>query len=218
MLRVGFNEKIKDLNEEILRMGSMAERQIRDSIEALCTQNANLAKKLIDRDDDVDNMEKLIEEKALKLIALEQPVARDLREVFTATKIATDIERIADHAVDIAKITIRLKDEEYIKKLIDIPRISNIANSMLIDSLDAYLDKDQTKAYEVCKRDDEIDGIYKQVFSELLIKMMENPKCINQASQFLFVCKYLERIADHITNICEWIVYLKTGELIDLNN
>ncbi|MGV8984451.1 phosphate signaling complex PhoU family protein, partial [Clostridium sp.] len=122
-----------------------------------------------------------------------------------------------DYAVDVAKITVRLKDEKYIKELIDIPRMAEIVILMIKDSLDAYVAGDIEKAYEVCKRDDQVDDIYKEVFDELLQLMFKNQATVNQATQFLFICKWLERIADHTTNICEWTIYLVTGEKVNLN-
>lgn len=217
MVREVFKAKLEELHRELLRMGSVTEKQISLSIEGLIKQEEALAKKIIKDDDIVDNMQKEIEDKCIKLIAMQQPLASDLRYIFTSTKIVTDLERIADHAVDIAKITIRLKNEVYIKQLIDIPQMAEIVQDMLRDSLDAYIERDVDKAYSVCKLDDKVDAIYKQVFSELLILMMKDIKTINQATQFLFICKYLERIADHITNICEWTIYLVTGEQVDLN-
>ena len=218
MIRSSFQSNLAELHNDLLRMGSIAEKQIHLAIKALAEKDIELADKVIKDDDIVDQTERDIEEKAIKLIATQQPMAIDLRNIFTATKIVTDLERMADHAVDIAKITKKLKDEQYMKQLIDIPRMSSIVQEMIKGSLDAYVEGNVEKAYEVCKRDDEVDGIYKQVFSELLIKMIDNPKLIRQASQFLFVCKYLERIADHATNICEWTIYLVTGEHVDLND
>ncbi|WP_102400602.1 phosphate signaling complex protein PhoU [Haloimpatiens massiliensis] len=217
MVREVFKAKLEELHRDLLRMGSVAEKQISLSIEGLIKQEDTLAKKIIKDDDIVDNMQKEIEDKCIKLIAMQQPLASDLRYIFTTSKIVTDLERIADHAVDIAKITIILKNEVYIKELIDIPRMAEIVQDMLIDALNAYIDKDVDKAYFVCRLDDKVDAIYKQVFSELLIIMMKDINTINQATQFLFICKYLERIADHITNICEWTIYLVTGEQVDLN-
>lgn len=198
-------------------MGSMAEKQLFEAIEALVKQDLKLAKKVIENDDIVDNMQKDIEGKSIRLIAMQQPLAVDLRNIFTTTKIITDLERMADHAVDIAKVVKRIKDEKAIKPLIDIPKMGDIVREMMRDSLDAYVTGNVEKAYAICKRDDEIDAIYKQVFSELLLMMMEDPKTINQSAQYLFICKYLERIADHTTNICESTIYLVTGEQIDLN-
>lgn len=218
MARQSFDGELNSMHHELIRMGSIVEKLIDDCITALTKQDEELANKIIESDDIVDKMEVAIEEKCVKLIARQQPLAIDLRRIFTAIKIVTDLERIADHAVDIAKITLRLKDEKYIKPLIDIPRMAEIVQGMIKDSLDAYIKLDTNEAELICKRDDEIDAIYKQVFRELLIIMMEDPKTITQATQFLFVCKFLERIADHVTNICEWTVYLVTGEYKDLND
>jgi phosphate transport system protein len=217
MSRKVFEANLEELHNDLLRMGSVVEKQIHDCIDALVTQNTEKAEKIMKDDDIVDTLESEIEDKAIKLIAMQQPLATDLRNIFTTTKIVTDLERMADHAVDIAKITLRLKDEKYIKQLIDIPRMAKIVELMIKDSLDAYVAGDVEKAYEVCKRDDEVDDIYKEVFKELLQLMLENPKTVNQATQFLFICKFLERIADHTTNICEWTIYLVTGEKVDLN-
>lgn len=218
MVRQSFDEKLNSLHHDLIRMGSIVEKQIDDCITALARQDDDLANEVIKNDDVIDRMEIDIEEKCVKLIASQQPLAMDLRKIFTTIKIVTDLERIADHAVDIAKVTLRLKDEKYIKPLIDIPRMAEIVQGMIKDSLDAYVKLDTGEAELICKRDDIIDGIYKQVFRELLVFMMEDPKTITQATQFLFVCKFLERIADHVTNICEWIVYLVTGEYKDLND
>jgi phosphate transport system protein len=218
MARTSFDTNLHELHNDLLRMGSIVEKQIYKCIEALVNQDCTLAEQVIKDDDLVDDLQKEIEAKCIKLIATQQPLAHDLRNIFTTTKIVTDLERMADHAVDIAKITIRLKDEKYIKKLIDIPRMAEIVKKMIKSSLDAYVDGDVEKAYSTCKMDDEVDGIYRQVFSELLVIMMGDSNTINQATQFLFICKFLERVADHATNICEWTIYLVTGEQIDLND
>lgn len=217
LLRKVFDENLNELHNDILRMGSVVEKQIYDSIESLINHDSSLADQVINNDDIVDDLQKTIEDKSIKLIAMQQPLAIDLRNLFTGTKIASDLERIADHAVDIAKITKRLSSEKYIKELIDIPRISGIVKDMIKGSLDAYVEGNVEKAYEVCKMDDEIDAIYKQVFSELLLLMSKDSSSINQATQFLFISKFLERIADHTTNICENTIYLVTGEQVDLN-
>ena len=217
MTRNSFDTDLMELHNDLLRMGSIVEKQMFQCIEALVNQDTDLAEQIIKNDDLVDDLQKEIEDKCIKLIATQQPMAVDLRNIFTTTKIVTDLERMADHAVDIAKVVKRLKGEKYIKQLIDIPRMGKIVNEMIKDSLDAYIDGNVEKSYEICKRDDEIDAIYKQVFSELLLIMMSNPSTITQATQFLFVCKFLERVADHTTNICEWTIYMITGEQIDLN-
>jgi phosphate transport system protein len=218
MVRQSFDNELKSLYLDIIKMGGVVEKQIDDSITSLVKQDAELAGKVIDSDDIADNMETSIEERCVKLIAKQQPLAVDLRRIFTSIKIVTDLERIADYAVDIAKITIRLKDEKYIKPLIDIPRMAEIAQGMIKDSLDAYINLDSKMAEEVCARDDEVDALCSQVFRELFFLMMEDHSVIKQATQFMFISKYLERIADHVTNICEWVVFLVTGEHKHLNH
>ncbi|MCM8711554.1 phosphate signaling complex protein PhoU [Clostridium sp. SYSU_GA19001] len=217
MTRGSFDIHLQGLHQEILRMGSIVEKQIYQCIEALVHQDETLANKIIKDDDLVDNLQKEIEDKCIKLIATQQPLALDLRSIFTTTKIVTDLERMADHAVDIAKITLRLKNEKYIKQLIDIPKMADIVKEMIKNSIDAYVSGNVQKAYDTCKMDDKIDAIYKQVFSELLTIMAGDSTTINQVTQFLFICKFLERVADHATNICEWTIYLVTGEQKDLN-
>ncbi|SKA76125.1 phosphate uptake regulator, PhoU [Clostridium sp. USBA 49] len=215
--RSSFDNNLQELYNDIKNMGNMVEDQISLCIESLLKQDEKLANKIIENDDLVDNMQKEIEDKCIKLIATQQPLAHDLRIIFTTSKIVTDLERMADYAVDIAKIAKRLKDEKYIKQLIDIPRMGEKAKEMVRLSVNAYIEGNVKKAYEICKMDDEIDGIYKQIFSELLILMMSDSSTIKQATQFLFICKFLERFADHTTNICEWTIYLVTGEQKDLN-
>ncbi len=217
MPRKVFDSHLEELHVDLLKMGSMVEKQIYLSIESLVNKDLELAQSIIDTDINVNNMQKEIENKAIRLIAMQQPLAVDLRNIFTATKIVTDLERMADHAVDIAKITKKIKNDTHVKMLVDIPRMGELVKAMIKEALDSYVEGDIERAYEICKKDDEIDAIYRQVFSELILLMMDNPKTINQAAQFLFVCKYLERIADHATNICEWTIYLETGEQIDLN-
>ena len=218
MTRGSFDLGLEQVNNDLLIMASIVEKQIFECIEALVNQDLDLAEKVIENDDLVDDLQKEIEDKCIRLIATQQPLAHDLRTIFTTTKIVTDLERIADHAVDIAKIAIRLKDEKYIKQLIHIPHMADIAKEMIRLSIDAYVQADIDKAYSTCKMDDKIDDLYKEVFSELLVIMTNDSTTVKQASQFLFVCKFLERIADHTTNICEWTVYLVTGEQIDLND
>lgn len=217
MTRNYFEQELQELDVLLIKMSSMVEETLNDSIKALKQQNVELAQKVIDNDDAIDDMEIEIEDKCLKLIALQSPLAKDLRMIATALKIITDLERIADYAVDISKITIRLSGEKYIKELIDIPRMTEIISDMLRASIDSYVNQDVNKAREAAQMDDEVDGIHKQIFRELLLIMMEDPKKINQATYFLFVSRYLERIGDHITNICERVIYSVTGEYVDLN-
>jgi phosphate transport system protein len=218
MTRASFDLGLEQIHNDILTMGSIVEKQIFKCIEALVNQDCDLAEKVIKDDDLVDNLQKVIENKCVMLIATQQPLAHDLRTIFTSTKIVTDLERIADHAVDISKIAIRLKGQTYIKQLVHIPQMADIAKEMIKRSIDAYIEADIEKAYSTCKMDDEMDALYKEVLNELLLLMSEDATTVNQGSQLLFVCKFLERVADHTTNICEWTVYLVTGEQIDLND
>lgn len=217
MTRNSFDLKLQQLHEDLMSMGEAVTKQIEDSINALKEQDEALADKVIEKDDIVDKFEEEIEDKCIKLMATEQPLAGDLRRIFIATKIITDLERMGDHAVDIAKIAKKLIGENYIKELIDIPKMAKIVEGMIKDSLEVYITRDANRAHEVSKMDDEVDKLYKNIFAELLIIMRNDPTTINQASQFLFVCKFLERMADHATNICEWTVYLECGERLKLN-
>lgn len=218
MTRNYFENELQELQVSILKMSSIVEEMLMNAITALQAQDIELANSVIDGDDAVDDMELEIEDKCLKLIALQQPTAKDLRIIATALKIITDLERIADYAVDISKITIKLANEKYIKELIDIPRMAEITAQMVKDSIDAYVNQDIEEARKASKMDDTVDALHNQIFRELLLMMMEDPRKINQATNFLFVSRYLERIGDHVTNICERILYSVTGEHVDLNH
>jgi len=217
MTRTGFDAALENLNEDLLRMGSIVEKQIRQSVEALVNKDEELAMQIIENDDLVDNLQREIEGKCIKLIAREQPLAIDLRVIFTVSKIVTDLERMADHAANIAKAVKRLKSEVYIKELVDIPRMSSIIEKMLKLALDSFIDRNIISAAEICKLDDEVDAIFKRVFSDLLAIMSRDSSAINQGTQFMMIASKLERIGDHITNICEWNIYLVTGNHMDLN-
>jgi phosphate transport system protein len=215
--RSHFDKDLEELNGMLGKMGIIVEEAIGRSIRSLVEHDSSLAREVIADDNIIDDMELEIEEKCIKLIATQQPLAGDLRKIFTALRIITDLERIAGHAVDIAQVTVRLDGQEYIKPLIDIPRMAVLAREMVKDCLEVYVSSDLKLAKDISRKDDEIDALYKQVFRELLVYMMENPKTISQATQFLMVSRFLERIGDHATNICEWMVYAVTGTRTDLN-
>lgn len=218
VVRRRYLKQIEDLQHEILRMGCRVEEAVKKAIKALEKQDAQLAQEVIEEDRIFDDMELDIEKKCVRLIVMEQPVARDLRVILTALKVVTDLERIADYAEGIAKLAIRLQDEVYIEPLIDIPKMAELAVGMVNDSLFAYVDLDVKKAEEICLRDDEVDAMYGQLYDEISSYMKDNPKNVKQSTHLLFASKYLERIADHATNICEWIIYVATGELKELND
>ncbi|MGB9678662.1 MAG: phosphate signaling complex protein PhoU [Thermoanaerobacteraceae bacterium] len=217
MIRSHFEKELEDLHYDVLKMGSLVEEAIANAITSLVNHDVELAQKVISDDDRIDKMEVEIDNKCAKIMVTQQPIAKDLRVVLTGLKIVTDLERMADHAVDIAKTTVRIANQKYIKPLIDIPRMAEIVREMVKMSLDSYVREDIELAKSIGEKDDIVDALYKQVFRELLTYMMEDPKNIDQATQFLFVARYLERIADHTTNICEWVIFLDTGEHIDLN-
>lgn len=218
MTRKSFHVALQQLERELLRMGTLVEEAIYKAVNSLKERDVALARGIVEGDDLIDRMQVNIEQNCLQLLALQQPLARDLRAIGTALKITTDLERMADHAVDIAKITVRLEGQPLIKPLVDIPRMAEIARSMLRDSLNAYVNRDTALALEMIERDHEVDHLYNQIFRELLVIMIENPKTITQATHLLFVAQYLERIGDHATNLGEWIIFMVTGERKDLND
>ncbi len=218
MTRETFHEQLEDLQKELLKMGTVVEEAIHRAVRSLSEKDSDLARQVIDQDDVIDNMELEIEKMCLALFGLQQPVAVDLRLIGTALKFVTDLERMGDHAVDIAKITLRLEGQPLIKPLVDIPRMAELAQIMMREALAAYVNRDPQQAYTMIARDDEVDALYGQIFRELLTYMIEDPRTIQQATYLIFVAMYLERIADHATNLGEWTIYMVTGERKELNN
>ena len=198
-------------------MGTLVEEAIRKSMQALKERDEELAKQVIEEDRAINEFELTIQDKCIVLIATEQPVAGDLRGLITIIKIVTQLERMGDHALHIAKGALRLVDEQYMKKLIDLPRMSECAITMIHEALTAFMDNDQVKAEAVAAMDDEIDELHQQVMRECLTYMMQDPKNIPQATSFLFISRFLERLGDHVTNISEWICYNITGKHRELN-
>ena len=212
-----YNLELEALRQEILNMGTRVEKAIDQAVKSLTERDFELARRVMEGDDYIDDLESEIEDKCIVLIATQQPLARDLRIISTGLKITTDLERVGDHAFDIAKITLAINNEPLIKPLIDIPRMSAMAQSMLKDSLQAYINLDITLAEQVCADDDAVDDLYSHVLRELLNCMIQDPTTINQATNLLFVARYLERVADHATNIAEWVIYLVTGHRMRKN-
>ncbi|MEW6725011.1 MAG: phosphate signaling complex protein PhoU [Bacillota bacterium] len=215
--RSAFQLELEKLRNSLVAMGTLVEEAMSAAVRSLAERDLNLARRVAAGDDEIDRRQQEIEEYAWKLLALQQPMAGDLRTIGTALKIVTDLERMADHAVDIAKVTIRLADEPLIKPLVDIPRMAEIAQQMTREALTAYIHRDAEIAAHLEDTDHRVDELYNQVFRELLVLMMADPKCINQATQLLMVALYLERVADHATNIGEWVIYMISGERRDLN-
>lgn len=217
MMRKLMSDRVKLLNNDLVNMASLVEKQIYDSITALKEQDVVLAEKIIKNDDKVDDMHKEIEEKCVKFMAIESPVAKDLRRIYTTSKIVTDLERMADHAVDICKIVKRLKGVSFVEEILPIWRMADIVIEMIKKSIEAYINGDVDAAYEICNMDDSVDSIHEGMFETVLKKMAKDENAINQGTQILFISKYMERIGDHVTNICEWIIFSKKGTYVDLN-
>jgi len=218
MTRKSFHQELEELKNDVLRMGTLVEAAICRAVASLAEHNAELARNVIDADDAIDEMQLAIEDRCLTMLALQQPMASDLRTVGTALKIVTDLERIGDLATDIAKVTLALEGQPYIKPLIDIPRMADLTMKMTHDVLSAYVNRDINIPYELRTLEKEVDYLYQQVFRELVIIMMENISSIRQATHFLFVAAHLERVGDHVMNIAEWVIYMVTGKRIDLND
>lgn len=216
-MRDVMRNKIKSLNSELMEMAALVEKQIYDSITALKNQDNELAQEVINNDDKVDNFQKEIEEKCIKIIATEQPVAKDLRSLYTTSKIVTDLERMADYAVDISKAVSRVVGVNFSEEISPVWEMVDIVTKMIRGAIEAYINGDVDYAYEICDMDDKVDALYQGMFSLVLKKMVSNEVMINQGTQILFVSKYLERIGDHVTNICEWIIFHKKGKYVDLN-
>ena len=198
-------------------MGALVEDQIRRAVRSLADHDLVLAKEVISDDDRVDRLESEIERKCLTLLALQQPLAGDLRVVSTVLKIITDLERMADHASDIAKVTLRLNEEPWVKPLVDLPVMARLAISMVRSALNAYIHRSIEEAMAMIRLDDDVDHLYAQIFRDLVDLMRERPDTAGQATYLVFVANYLERIADHATNLGEWVVYMVTGERRELN-
>ena len=209
-----FDEELKDLKEKILRMGGLVEEQIRGAIRALAERDSALARQIIDNDLSVNAMDVEVDEDCLRLLALHQPAARDLRFVTTTMKISTELERMSDLAENICERAIELNEEPQLKPYIDLPRMANWTLRMVKDSLDAFVNQDTVLARKVCADDDFVDDLTEQLFRELLSFMIEDPRTITRAIRLTFIGKYIERIADHATNMAELVVYLVEGKII----
>ncbi len=210
--RRSFDEELKELKEDMLKMGSYVEEAIFKAVRALAEQDIKLAEEVNQNDERIDEYEVKIEEKCIRLIALQQPVAKDLRTIGMITKIITDLERIGDNACNISRIAQKIGTEPLVKPLIDIPRMADLACLMVHQSLNSFVDQNVELARETAKKDEEVDLLNDQIFRELLTFMMADPSTINQSTYLLFVGRYLERIADHATNVCERVIYMATGK------
>ena len=210
-MRNRFDRELVRLNNELIEMGSMIEKSIETAVKAMVNQDVELANRVIESDDEIDQQEIQIEDLCLKLLLQQQPVAKDLRLISSALKMVTDMERIGDHATDISEITIALADKSYIKKLEHIQQMAKETMIMLVKSIEAFVNKDIEEADYVIERDDVVDDLFSTVKTELVQMIHENVDVGEQATDLLMVAKYLERIGDHATNISEWVIFSITG-------
>lgn len=209
-----FDDELQHIKGKLLKMGSLVEDSIKSSVQSLVERDNELARRIIDRDRLVNTLDVEIDEESIRVIALRQPMAGDLRFITTAMKITSDLERMGDLAVNIAERALELNEEPILKPYIDIPRMKEIAQGMTRDALDAFVRKDKKLAMEVIMRDDEVDDLKHDVLQELAIFMVQDPSTVTRAMKISFVAQYLERIADHATNIAEMVIYLIEGKII----
>ena len=203
-----FQKELEALKENLLKMAATVEEALRNSVQSLVKRDSDLARKTFEFEDRINKMENAIDEMCLKLLALRQPMAADLRFITSAMKITTDLERMGDQAVNIAERVLSLNEDPQLKPYIDIPRMTEIVQSMVKDVLDAFVNRDSKLARSVCARDDLVDGLNDQVVRELLTYMMSDPKTITRAVHVMIVARCLERIADHATNIAEDVIFM----------
>ncbi|PFO03709.1 phosphate transport system regulatory protein PhoU [Bacillus sp. AFS076308] len=215
--RSNFDHNLMQLNEMLLSMAKKAEMAIKDAMLSLVNQDLDKAKAVLIGDNEINKLEQEINDKALLLIARESPVATDLRKISAALKVSSEIERLADIAVNIAKSTIHIGNEKHIKEIIDIPNMMGIALEMVSESIEAFTTEDVSLAQECAKKDDQVDQMFGQLIQELMGYIPQNLNSTNQIIQLAFVCRNVERIADHSTNIAENVIYLVTGKRINLN-
>ncbi|MGQ0662650.1 MAG: phosphate signaling complex protein PhoU [Pseudomonadota bacterium] len=206
-----FDDALKRLDTMIARMGGLAEAQLAGAIEAMAKRDSERAQAIVEGDDKIDDLEREIDELALRLLALRQPMARDLRIILASLRIGADLERIADYAANVAKRTIALNQVAPVRPVHAVPRMGKVAQQMIKDVLDAYAARDVERAVAVWNRDEEVDEMYSGLFRELLTYMMEDPRNITASTHLLFIAKNIERIGDHATNIAETIHFLVVG-------
>ncbi len=203
--------KLESVQELLLKMSASVEESMEKSIRSLLTQRKDLAEAVIALDLKTDELEEQIENKCIHIIATQQPMGSDLRRLTAIIKLITDLERIGDYSVNIAEIVLEIGDEPLVKPLVDIPQMAEVAKVMIRRSISAYIHMDAAMAKEAALMDEEVDRLYHQVYTDLLSLLMEDPSTMKQTTQLLFIGRYLERIADHATNICERVIYMVTG-------
>lgn len=218
MLRTQFEEELLNLHNQFYEMGMLVSSAIHKSVRAYVRHDKAIAQEVIENDLAINNMEVRLEKKSFEMIALQQPVTTDLRMIITVMKASSDLERMGDHAVSIAKSTIRVKGETRIAEIEkEISDMSDYVKKMVDNVLVAYVKTDQEDARMIAQMDDRVNEYYKDIYYKTIESMKENPETVVSGTDYLSVVQYLERIGDYVTNICEWIVYLATGKISELN-
>lgn len=215
--RTEFTQHLRNLQDEVMVLGSMVEKAIAGAVESLRDQDSEQAQRVIDGDAEINRRRWQIEEESIRLMALQAPLAGDLRRVAAVMHVVTDLERMADHAEGIAKLVVRTIDEPLLKPLIDIPRMGDMARAMLLDAIEAFVEDDADQARSIAARDDLVDQLYDQIYRELLTFMISDPTTITRATHLLWAAHNVERIADRVTNICERVVFVVTGTIEEMN-
>jgi phosphate transport system protein len=218
MPREVFDQELRELQDELLNLGSMVEQAVVDSVASLKQRDLEWSERLVKQDRLLNAMRYDLESRALTLIASQQPVARDLRTIAAVLSLAAELERIGDYAKGIAKINVMMGDEALLKPLIDLPRMADKTRDMLHRSLQAFAEGDVELARAIPREDDEVDCLYDQVYRELLTHIMSNPRNIDRATHLLWVAHNLERAADRVVNICERVVFTVTGNLVEITS
>lgn len=210
-IRIKYEQHLKQVSDKLVFMCRRIEGTIEGAMTALMTYNTELARQIIEADDEIDRLEHELEQDCLKVLLLEQPVAGDFRDVSAVLKMITDLERIADQSADICELILGFRSDAYVKELDHIPVMGKIACGMVKDSVHAYVDRNIDLAYDVGKRDDRVDGLFEEVKGDLLRMIRSDAGKADEGILFMMIAKYLERIADHAVNICEWVYYAKYG-------
>lgn len=217
MPRVDFDQRLGLLQRDVEVLAGNVAKAINRAVDALKRRDLDASRQVVQEDDYIDQLRFEIEERCVDLIATQQPMARDLRAIIALLHITVELERMGDYAEGIAKISLAIGDAPTLKPLIDIPRMADKATEMLRDSIDSLLSRDVVKANQVCQADDEVDHLYDQVYRELLLFMIQDPRTIERATYLLWVAHDLERIADRATNIAERVIFLVTGKMVEIN-
>lgn len=212
-MRNVFEQELAGVTSDVIQMAKAVDAMLKDSIDALTNKNLDKAKEIIKRDDIIDKMELDIEDQCINIIARQCPIASDLRRITTILRMISDLERVADHCVNISKVVIANNGRDFVKPLVDLPRMQTICSEMIADAITSFMEEDEKLARKIIQRDDEVDAIYERIYVELLSMLTEDKGLKDQVVMLLLIGRYLERIADHTTNVAERTVYMITGSL-----